>query len=105
MSLTDDIQPSPSFDTMLSVEGGMCSALDVAGAHASYLARYEEQGASSAELGALVPASEVPLHSWEEETPGSTNKEAKDIELIDIGDFILRCVNTSNDGRQGLGRA
>lgn len=61
---------------MLSVEGGMRSALDIPRTHASYLACYEEQGASSAELRALVPTSEVPLHSWEEKTTGSTDEEA-----------------------------
>lgn len=64
---------------MLAVESGMSSTLNIPRTHAAYLARYEEQGSSSAELGTLVPASEVPLHGWEEETARSTNKEADDV--------------------------
>lgn len=78
---------------MLSIESGVRSALDVSRTHAAYLACYKEQGASSAELGALVPAPQVPLHSWEEETAGGANEEAYHVQLVDIGDFILGNVN------------
>lgn len=61
---------------MLAVEGGMRSALDVSGAHPSYLASNEKQSASSAQLGPLVPAPEIPLDGREEEASGGTNKEA-----------------------------
>lgn len=96
--LTNDIQPTPAFDSMLSVESGVSSALDVSRTHASYLACYEEQGASSAELGALVPAPEVPLYSWKEETAGGTDEEANYVQLMDIGDFILDHVNILGKG-------
>lgn len=81
---------------MLPVQRSVSSALDVAGAHTAYLARDEEQGASSAELGTLVPAPEVPLHGWEEQTAGSTDEEANDIQLVDVVDFILGCVSIPN---------
>lgn len=64
---------------MLPVESGVRSALDVPGTHTAYLTRYEEESASSTKLGALVPASEIPLYSWEEQTAGGTNEEADDI--------------------------
>lgn len=74
---------------MLAVESGMRSALDITRTHAADLARDEEQRAPPAELGALVPAPEVPLHSWEEEASGGTNEEADDVQLVDVGNFIL----------------
>lgn len=96
--LTNNIQPTPAFNAMLSVESGVSSALDIPRTHASYLACYEEQGASSAELGALVPAPEVPLYSWKEETTSGTDEEANHVQLMDIGDFVLDHVNILGKG-------
>lgn len=78
---------------MFSIESGVRSALYIPRTHSAYLASYEEQSASSAELGALVPAPEVPLYSWKEETTGGTHEEADYVQLMDIGDFILDHVN------------
>lgn len=96
--LANNVQPTPAFNAMLSVESGVGSALDVSRTHAAYLACYEEQGASSAELRALVPAPEVPLHSWEEETTGGANEEANHVQLMNIGYFILDRVNILGKG-------
>lgn len=96
--LTNDIQPTPAFNAMFSIESSVRSALDIPRTHSAYLACYEEQSASSAELGALVPAPEVPLYSWEEETAGGADEEAYYVQLVDIGDFILGSVNILEKG-------
>ena len=82
---------------MFPVESGVCSALDIARAHAPYLAGYKEEGTSPTELGALVPAPKIPLHSWEEEAAGGADEETDDIQLVDVGHFILQYVNITDN--------
>lgn len=87
--LTDDVEPSPALDAVLEVERRVRSALDVSRAHAADLAGNEEQRASAAELGALVPASEIPLHGGEEEAARGADEEADHVELLHVGDSVL----------------